>query len=176
MAYRQLTHDENLRFASAQASAGNPSRHIWLVDWKAHGLPYSCVYVVSPDNHWPCKIGRSTHARQRVSAIQVSVWRPIKVDYSVWCKDDAEAARLEKAIHMELDAEGKWLNGEWFDMRAPEAVSLFKSVAAIYGVDINDRIEDEAIVKGVEADIRYYADPRRENRLPRMSKLDILED
>lgn len=162
-------HKRHMASCAAKEAAGDPARHVWLADWKGFGKPYCTLYVVSPDNGWPCKIGISTRPFQRVGQIQVSVWKPIKVDYSVWCPSTKEARRLEKALHDDLSADAKWLHGEWFDLRPEDTIKLIKFKASIIGVECSDRVEDEDIVhdiaERIEAESRYYASSPRKVRI-----------
>lgn len=120
---------------------------VWLVDWKAHDLPYCSLYVVTPDNNWPCKIGISVFPRKRVASLQTSVWRPLNVAHCVWALNSQEARRLEKKIHATLTEDNKWLHGEWFDMRPDDALEMINFCAAVEGVEISDKIEDAAALK-----------------------------
>ncbi|RUV65827.1 GIY-YIG nuclease family protein [Mesorhizobium sp. M1A.F.Ca.IN.022.02.1.1] len=156
--WRQSSAIENLRTASNRRMAGNAESHVWLADWKKYGLPHCSLYLVSPDNDWPCKVGISTHAARRVGQIQISVWRPVKVDYSVWCKSVADARLLERAIHSTLAEDGKWLNGEWFDMRPDATKELIQFKAAILGIECFDTVTEPAIVADIERMLAYYSD------------------
>lgn len=147
--------------------AGEPHRHVWLADWREAKLPHCTLYLISPDNDWPCKVGVSTSARKRLTALQTSVWRPIKVDYSVWCRTVAEAKALEKALHATLTEDGKWMHGEWFDMRPNDAIDLISFKAMVMGIECFDVLHDEAMIERARSFIHYYADT---TMLDRVSK------
>lgn len=153
----QQSHRKHMLSSRVLEDAGDASRHVWLADWKSFGKPYSTLYVVSPENGWPCKIGVSARPQSRISQIQVSVWKPVKVDYSVWCRSPSEARRLERALHQDLSEDGKWLQGEWFDMRPEDTVDLIKFKASVIGVECSDRIEDADILRDVESKIAGWA-------------------
>lgn len=158
MSYIQKTIEEGIDKAIQTEGTWPARNQVWLANWKKFGFPYCSVYVISPDNHWPCKIGISTNARTRVVALQVACWRPLKVDYSLFCPSIAEARRLEKAMHSELTDDGKLLSGEWFDIRAEEARSLLAFKADVIGVDARDTIPKGDVLDDVHAAMRHYLD------------------
>jgi hypothetical protein len=150
---------KNIAISATRDSAGDPSRHVWLADWRRFSKPYCTLYVVSTDSNWPCKIGISNNPARRVNEIQISVWKQVKVDYSVWCNSSSDARLLEKAMHKELNADGRRLRGEWFDIHPERVVDLIKFKAAVIGVECSDRVYDEEIVQDIaimlEDRVRY---------------------
>ena len=124
---------------------------VWLVDWKAYGLKYCSLYVVCTDSRWPCKIGISVNARKRVMGIQTGVWRPISVHKCFYLPTVNEARALERKVHDTLTIQGKWLHGEWFDMRPEQAADLIEFEAMILGLECRSEIEDEEIVSDLRS-------------------------
>lgn len=167
MTYRQDEIRDSLRIHRIQEAAGDAAANVWLADWRAYRLARCTLYLVSPDCHWPCKVGISANGRQRVSQIQMNVWRPVKCDYSVWCHSTADARRLEKALHEELTADGKWLTGEWFDMRAGDARELVAFKASVLGIEAFDRIEEPEIIADIGRLLTHYSKTGLASRLPR---------
>lgn len=130
-----------------------PEEMVWLVDWRAHQLPYCSLYIVSPDNSWPCKVGISVAPRKRVMGLQVSVWRPLRVAHCFWCPSIKDARSLEARLHETLTKDNKWLHGEWFDMRPEDAVDLVQFEAAMIGVECNSVIEEPHIIEEIDASL-----------------------
>jgi hypothetical protein len=126
-----------------------PETMLWLVDWKAYGKPYCSLYVVTPDNGWPCKVGVSVHPYKRVAQLQTSVWKPLEVAGCFWLPTVADAKTLERKLHETLTEENKWLHGEWFDMRPEDVLPLVSFSASVAGVECSDRIEDEHALNDV---------------------------
>lgn len=139
--------------------------NLWLVNWRAYGLPYCSIYVVCADNRWPCKIGISTFPEKRVKSLQTSVWRPLHVSRCYWAPTIKEARRLEQAVHRRLTEDSRWLHGEWFDMRPDGAREMIEFVAMVDGVDISDQIQDETIARDVHMAANLYHDPKRKCEL-----------
>lgn len=137
---------------------GKPEEHVWLANWRKFGFERSTIYVVSPDNSWPCKIGIANHGYSRVKSLQTSVWRPIKADFSAWTNTRTECSSLEKAVHRMLDEEGLWLHGEWFDMRPEQAVDAIRFQAAVTGIEINEVVEEENIIDSIKMKLHHLAD------------------
>lgn len=164
--YRQHDAETAMFISRNRESAGDAAHNVWLADWKKHGLPYCTVYVISPDNNWPCKVGISVAPRKRITSLQVSCWRPLKVDYSVWCPTIAEARALENAMHEVLTEDGKWLSGEWFDMRAEHALDLLHFKASVCGIECHDTIKEPIIVKEAEAALYHFSQCGLFDRLP----------
>lgn len=106
----------------------------WLADWRAVGLPYCSVYVIAPLDGWPCKIGISTSAYKRLVQLQTSVWKQLEVKWCGWLPSVKDARSLEKRCHTTLTDTGKWLHGEWFDLRPDKAIELVEFEAALAGV------------------------------------------
>jgi len=113
---------------------------VWLVDWRAMGLPNCCVYVIAPIDGWPCKIGISASPHKRVSALQTASWKQLRVYWSAHLPSAAEARALEAKAHAVLTERNLWLHGEWFDLRPDKAIELLQFEAAIAGLDVNDRL------------------------------------
>lgn len=119
---------------------------VWLADWKAHKLPYCSVYIVAPENGWPCKVGISTHAYKRLVGLQTSVWKPLQVAACYWTSTVAEARRLEKEVHKRLSADNVWLHGEWFDMRPDAAKEMVEFVALVEGIEAFSKIDNPEVI------------------------------
>lgn len=132
----------------------DPHDFMWLVDWKAYGLPYCSVYIIAPDNHWPCKVGISIWPEKRLMSLQTSVWRPLKVFHCFACTSVAQAKALEKRVHEDLTEASKWLHGEWFDMRPNDAADMVRFAAALTGIEITEKIESEEILADVKEGLR----------------------
>lgn len=138
----------------------DPDDYMWLVDWRRYDKPYCSVYVITPDNEWPCKIGVSVFPEKRLQTLQTSVWRRLKVAKCFVCNTTTEARRLEKKVHRTLTDDAKWLHGEWFDMRPDEAADIVTFAASVEGVECTDKIEDEHIRGEVYAFVhRWVYDP-----------------
>lgn len=165
--YRQPSHKENLHITVRRDDAGAPERNVWLADWKKYGLPYCTLYLISPDNDWPCKVGISAAPRKRVTNLQTALWRPLKVDYSVWCRTREQARELERGIHETLDEDGRWMMGEWFDMKARDAVELVHFKAAVLGVECFETLPDGEIVKDAAGALYHYSQCGLFERLPK---------
>jgi hypothetical protein len=156
MGYKQRSATDTLNLSVQQDGMLSAKKQVWLADWKKFGLPYCSVYIISPDNHWPCKIGISVNPRVRVCQIQTSCWRPLKVDLSVYCASTVEAKKLESAIHSELCADGKQLSGEWFDIRATEARDLLMFKVDVLGIDAKDELPEGKVLEDVELATTHY--------------------
>lgn len=115
---------------------------LWMVDWKKYGLPHCTLYVVSTDSLWPCKVGISVAPRKRIVSLQTSVWRPLHVADCMWMPTVAEAKRLEGEVHRRLAEDGKWLHGEWFDLRAKEAADLVRFTADVVGIECRSTVPE----------------------------------
>lgn len=149
-------------YSSFLVGSGTTSKaedHVWLADWRGHGLPYCSLYVVSPDGNWPCKVGISTNAYKRLVALQTSVWKPLKVTGCYWLKTVKEARELEKQVHRRLTGDNVWLHGEWFDMRPKDAKEMIEFVSLVEGIEINDKIDNPSVIEGIEASINQSWSP-----------------
>jgi len=149
--------DYNKRIRQALGNTGTPKTQVWLADWKKHGFDRTNVYVISPDNDCPCKIGVSKYGYRRMLDMQVAVWRPLKVDYSVWVEGRKDAYRLEAAIHADLSEDGKWMHGEWFDIRPPHAIDMIRFKASVLGIEISDEVDHPEIVEEIRTKMNYLA-------------------
>lgn len=137
------------QFDGAGVKHNYPEDYVWLVNWKDYGLPYCSLYVVTPDNEWPCKIGISISPRKRLVALQTSVWRPLQVYSCFWLPTVKDAKALEKKLHETLHDDSRWLHGEWFDMKPDKVVDLIRFTASVEGLEISDTIEEERVVADV---------------------------
>lgn len=137
----------------------NPENHVWLVDWKSYKLPYCSLYIVSPDGNWPCKVGISCNPYKRLLSLQTSVWKPLKVVHCYWLESVKEARRLEKEVHARLTADNVWLHGEWFDMRPRNAREMVEFVAAVEGIEINEKIDNPEVIEDIRLEISRSMTP-----------------
>lgn len=144
----------------ARSNRDEPEKQVWLADWKSYGLPYGSIYIVAPDNDWPCKIGISANPRKRLLQLQTSVWRPIQVARCYWAETMREAKRLEAAVHRRLTEDSRWLHGEWFDMRPDEAAEMLEFISMVENVDICDHIEHEEVLADVCSYVRFSNNPK----------------
>lgn len=87
------------------------------------------------------------------------------MDYAVWCRSVKEANTLELAMHQTLTEDGKWLHGEWFDMRATDAIELLHFKASVLGIECFDTVDDPDVLKDVETMLSYYADGSLSTRI-----------
>ncbi len=134
---------------------------VGLTDWRGYGLPHCSVYVICPDNDWPCKVGVSVYAVKRLMQLQTSVWRPLKLGACFWFETVADARKVERKVHQMLSDDNKWLHGEWFDMRPKEAADMVQFAALTEGVECNDDVQDARIRSDLEAnfnEVRYSDD------------------
>jgi hypothetical protein len=126
---------------------------VWLVNWKAWDLPYCSLYVVSTDSKWPCKIGISIDPYKRIGGIQTGVWRRVDVHKCFYLKTVKQARALEQKIHQTLTDQGKWLHGEWFDLRPEQTTDIIEFEAMVLGLEINSEIEDDEIANSLYNDM-----------------------
>lgn len=61
---------------------------------------------------------------------------PLTVREYRWCESAAEARLIEKTVHKALKALNASLYGEWFDIRAEQAVDLMENTALELGVKL----------------------------------------
>lgn len=128
----------------------DPNDFMWTVDWRFYDMPNCSLYIVTPDNKWPCKIGISVHPEKRIRSLQTSVWRPLSVAHCFACAGVKEAKSLERKVHETLTDMSRWLHGEWFDMRPEEAADIVRFSASLIGVECTDKIEDEWVFQDVK--------------------------
>lgn len=137
---------------------------LWTIDWRSYDLPYCSIYIVTPDNDWPCKIGISVAPRKRVMAMQTAVWRPLKVARCFYAPTFLDARTIEQRVHATLTEESKWLHGEWFDMRPSEAADMVQFIAMVAGVECSDKLDP-----AIEADVNEKMSlARRRNEVRRI--------
>lgn len=129
------------------------SEQVWLADWKAAGLPYCSLYIVTPDGNWPCKIGISVNASKRLIGLQTSVWKPLRVAKCYWTATVLQARTLEKAIHKRLTEDNAWLHGEWFAMRPDKATDVVEFVALVEGIELYDKIDNPKVMAAIESEV-----------------------
>lgn len=138
---------------------GGGGTSLWMVDWRKYGLSRCSLYVICPENGWPCKIGISVAPRKRLNALQTSVWKRLKVAGCYWLPTAKEARQLEKAIHETLTDDNIWLHGEWFDMRPEQAMEIVEFKAEVLGLYCSPVIEHDEALEDVIREIRdagYY--------------------
>jgi hypothetical protein len=123
----------------------DPNEMLWTIDWRDYDRPYCSLYVVTPDNDWPCKVGISVSPRKRVMGLQTSVWRPLKVAACFWCPTIQDARRLEMRVHQMLTDDKKWMHGEWFDMKPGPTCEMINFAACIAGIECNSTIDEPEI-------------------------------
>lgn len=138
----------------------DPHKFMWLVNWRDYNLPFCTVYIVAPDNGWPCKIGVSVHPERRVKDLQTSVWKPLAVAHSFCCASTKSARSLEAKAHETLTEMNRWLHGEWFDMRPDEAADIVRFAATVIGVECSEKIEDTEVLADIVA---FVQDSRVDN-------------
>lgn len=103
-----------------------------------------CVYVISPGESGPVKIGHASDLEGRLSSVQAGCWEKLSVFYAqhfyknqkgsvspgmMIAGADVTARFLEKSSHKALKAEGSHLRGEWFDIDVYEAIHLIERLA-----------------------------------------------
>jgi hypothetical protein len=134
-----------LQRAERHSSDFGPGRDVgdllWLADWRAMGSARCSIYVVSPMDGWPCKIGISTAPAKRVAGLQTSVWKQLKVAWSGFLPTMQQAKHLEGNAHSTLTERALWLHGEWFDLRPDKAEELVKFEAMLLGLELVDVLE-----------------------------------
>lgn len=80
-------------------------------------IQYSAVYAIGPKDHGrPVKVGYAGNIFERFANIQSGAWVPLSVHYLVWTGGRPVAVRLEAEAHRLLDAAGRRIRGEWFDV------------------------------------------------------------
>jgi hypothetical protein len=118
-------------------------KELWRIDWKRAGYPFCGIYVVTPDNLWPSKVGISTNPTRRLISLQCACWKPLQISEYRYC-DTQEAARaVEARVHGMLDESGLGLSGEWFDLRPDKALDAIEFAASVLGVEIRSDIPDD---------------------------------
>lgn len=135
----------------ADAVANNPRSLIAAVDWLSFGLPYCTVYVVTTQDQWPCKIGFSSAPLKRIVALQTSHWKRLIVWGGFWASDEAGARKVEGAVHSALEAQGKALLGEWFDIKPEPALETVERLASEVGVAVSDDFPSPEVRDGMVA-------------------------
>lgn len=134
---------------------------VWLADWRAMRLPYCSVYVIAPMDGWPCKIGVSTNPSKRVNTLQTACWKQLHVAWCCFVGTVNAASKLEKQCHSALSDQGKWLHGEWFDMRPDKASELVMFEAVLAGIEYHTELPDGVAKDFVEKLYRArYAEPK----------------
>jgi len=101
--------------------------------WKDRQQGRRIVYVLGPENGWPCKIGYAANLLARLHDVQVAHWQKIVVHHCGYCFDKAAALDIEKAAHRLLDANA--MRGEWFDVAPAEALEAVLTAAKAVGAD-----------------------------------------
>lgn len=116
---------------------------LWLIDWRALGLPHYCIYVIAPDGQWPVKVGISCDPRSRLQALQGANWKRLEVAKCFWVDSIATARAVEAEVHRDYSARKKWLLGEWVDGRPDEAGDLIGFTALRLGIELNQHVPEE---------------------------------
>ena len=116
------------------------SNMLWMADWRAIGLPYCSIYVISPQDGWPCKIGISTNPIKRINTLQTACWKQLEVKWCAWAPTVQKAHDLELRSHRTLTDMAKWLHGEWFDLRPDKAIDLVSFEAELAGIEISTEL------------------------------------
>jgi hypothetical protein len=129
------------------ANGKSGAENLWRVNWKANGFPYCGVYVITTDSLYPCKIGLSQNPVKRLASLQTAHWRPIQISGYRWCESQADALKVEQEAHRILEANGKELLGEWFDIRVEAAVEAMEFAALTVGVALNNHVPDNNEVR-----------------------------
>lgn len=110
----------------------------WLVEWGALGLPCHHLYCIGPEGGRPVKTGVSAKVGKRLRQLQTGNWAPLHVLRSAWVDCEADARRLEAAIHRDMS--DSQMAGEWFDATAHMAFELALSKARELGIDVRSTI------------------------------------
>lgn len=126
-------------------SCMEPEKHIWLVDWKAHDLPYCSVYVIAPDRFKPVKVGIAVAPEKRLSGLQCSHWRHLYVVGCYWFETVKEARAIEAKVHQIFIDEDARLLGEWFDRTPEQARDAIEFSAMVAGVPARTDIPNDAV-------------------------------
>lgn len=82
------------------------------------------LYIITTNEHKPCKIGVSYKPRNRLNQLQTSNWIKLKI-FKSYIFDDDIAYMMEKIFHREWEKHK--LLGEWFDMTAEETMNWIES-------------------------------------------------
>lgn len=117
---------------------------LWRINWKAFGFPYCCVYLIAPDNGWPIKVGMSDNPASRLNALQTAHWKFLTVLGCWVCENKTAARKAEHVAHRTIQAAGKHLMGEWFDLRGDEALALVERAFVTNGIDAHRRLPIDA--------------------------------
>ena len=97
-------------------------REEWPVTWSGS---WRHIYVIQEGEGGPVKVGIAANAFWRISDLQVGNFRPLKLIAVFTCEDKANARRIERWAHFQL--EESHLAGEWFNEHPEAVVALLKS-------------------------------------------------
>lgn len=93
------------------------------------------VYVVSEEgSDGPCKVGYSKSIRVRVSAMQSSNWRKLRVDAVFQTGTLQESIAVETSIHSALAH--KHIRGEWFGATPAEISAIIAETLRKDGCEV----------------------------------------
>lgn len=129
---------------------------LWRINWKREGYPYCGIYVISPDNRWPSKIGISQNPAKRVIELQVACWRKLDIAEYCFAADMAAARLVEQKSHEILIESDRLMQGEWFDMRPDKAMDVIKFAALKVGVELrtdHELMSSDAMIRCVLKDM-----------------------
>ena len=94
------------------------------------------VYVVSTDSFNPCKVGVAKSVFNRMKSLQGASARKFYPMACYSCPSIKQARQVEQEAHKILKANGKHLQGEWFDVRAKQACDAIEFAALTLGIEV----------------------------------------
>lgn len=125
----------------------NYEKELWRINWKAVGYPFCGIYVISPDNRWPCKIGISANPVKRLISLQGACWRRLDIAEYCYANSPEEAYAIEQRVHKTLEGDGLLMLGEWFDIRPDKADETIRFTAGVLGIEVSKELPDDPRIK-----------------------------
>lgn len=99
------------------------------------------IYVVAPQEGFPCKIGYASSLRKRLKTLQASHWDTLFIHDAVLVKSKRTAMRLEKLCHKRLASD--CIRGEWFNCFAEDAGKMLREVSLEMNEALNNKGNSE---------------------------------
>ena len=115
---------------------------LWAVPWKQFGFDYCCVYLITPENRWPVKVGFSECGATRLATMQTAHWSLLRVADFWICENKTLARQVELKSHLNLRDANRGMLGEWFDIKVDKAVEVVEFAAKSLGVELVKRIPE----------------------------------
>ncbi len=122
--------------------ASSSPNEIWRVNWRAEGYAFCGIYVISPDNRWPSKIGVSQNPVKRLIGLQTACWKKLDIAEYKYAVDFAAARLVEQMVHQILKDDGKLMYGEWFDLKPDKAMEVIDFAALQLNIELRSDVPD----------------------------------